>query len=272
MPGLPPVIGADELAGLDPAPVIADVRSYGDGRDGREEYERGHLPGAVFVDTETDLAGPPTAEGGRHPLPDPEAFAAAMRRIGVSATTPVVAYDDTGGMFAGRLVVMLRGLGHPAALLDGGLGGWADELVGGPPPVVAPGDLAARPWPVERFVTADELVEHVERGGTLVDARASARFRGEVEPIDAVAGHIPGAINLPFAENLDEHGRFLGVEALQERFGGLGERPVVYCGSGVSACHDLLAMERAGIGDGRLFVGSWSAWSADPSRPIATGD
>lgn len=272
MPALPPIIDADELAGLDPAPVIADARQYGDGRDGREEYELGHLPGAVFVDTETDLAGPPTAERGRHPLPDPEAFAAAMRRIGVSAGTAVVAYDDADGMYAGRLVVMLRSLDHPAALLDGGLRGWTAELESGPSPVPAAGDLAARPWPADRFVTVDEVVDHVGRGGTLVDARAGARFRGEVEPIDAVAGHIPGAINRPFADNLDDQGHFLAADALRERFAGLGERPIAYCGSGVSACHDLLAMERAGIDDGRLYVGSWSAWSSDPDRPIATGD
>ncbi|MEM9713587.1 MAG: sulfurtransferase [Actinomycetota bacterium] len=272
MPTLPPILGAADLAALDPPPVLADVRSYPDGRDGREEFLRRHLPGAVLVDLDTDLAGPPSPGAGRHPLPEPEDFAAAMRRIGVSSSTPVVAYDDADGMYAGRLVVMLRWLGHPAALLDGGLGGWTGPTESGEATEIEPGDLSPTPWPSARFVEEEAVDEHLADGGTVIDARAAARYRGEAEPIDAVAGHIPGAVNRPFTDNLDGSGRFREVDELRERFDGLGERPIVYCGSGVSACNDLLAMEHAGIDDARLYVGSWSAWSADPDRDVATGD
>lgn len=271
MSSLPPIIDVEALAALDPTPVLVDVRWYLDGRDGRAAYEDGHLPGAVFVDLGSSLAGPASTEGGRHPLPEPGAFASAMRAAGVSDGRSVVVYDDLGGMVAGRLVVMLRSVGHPAALLDGGLGSWTGELATGPSPETMPGNFTARPWPTDRFVSADDVTEHLDGGGTVIDARAPERFRGETEPIDSRAGHIPGAVNLPFTANLDEHGRFLRVEALRERFAGIGSAPIVYCGSGVSACNDLLAMELAGIDDARLYVGSWSAWSADPDRPVATG-
>ncbi len=272
MSALPPVVGVDALSTLDPTPVLVDIRWYLDGRDGRSTYEDGHLPGAVFVDLGESLAGPASPEGGRHPLPHPEVFAAAMRAAGVSDGRSVVVYDDLAGMVAGRLVVMLRSLGHPAALLDGGLAAWTGDLATGPAPETMPGDFAARPWPTERFVSADDVADHIAAGGTVIDARAPERFRGETEPIDARAGHIPGAVNLPFAANLHEDGRILGVEALRERYAEAGADPIVYCGSGVSACHDLLAMELAGIDDARLYVGSWSAWSADPDRPVATGE
>jgi thiosulfate/3-mercaptopyruvate sulfurtransferase len=267
---LPPVIGVDELAELDPVPVLADVRWYLDARDGRAAFEAGHLPGAVFVDLDRWLSGQPSAAAGRHPLPDPAVFAEGMRSLGVSEGRSVVAYDDLGGMVAARLVVMLRWTGHPAALLDGGVHAWTGAWERGTGTSPLPGSFVERPWPTDRFVDVDEVAAQVAAGGTVLDARTDDRFRGEFEPVDARAGHIPGARNAPFTGNLDD-GRFRPTDELRARYEGLGDAPIVYCGSGVSACHDLLAMEAAGIDDARLYVGSWSQWSADPDRPIATG-
>ncbi|MEM9037044.1 MAG: sulfurtransferase [Actinomycetota bacterium] len=269
---LGPIITVEQLGELEAVPVIADVRWYLDGSDGRAAYEAGHLPGAVFVDLDRWLSSPASPTEGRHPLPDPATFAEGMRSLGVDSGRPVIAYDDRAGGVAGRLVVMLRWLGHPAALLDGGLAAWPTELETGPSPTPEPGDFEERPWPTDRFVTADDVDAHLAAGGTVIDARAGDRFRGETEPMDSRAGHVPGAINRPFADNLDAEGRFLGLDALAERYADLGDSPIAYCGSGVSACNDLLVMEAVGIDDARLYVGSWSQWSADPDRAVATGE
>lgn len=274
---LPPVVSVEELAELrrrgDAPVVVADVRWYLDGRSGRDAHEAGHVPGAVFVDLDAVLAAPASPTAGRHPLPDPEVFAEGLGALGVGDDTVVVAYDDAGGAVAARLVWMLRATVRPAALLDGGLDAWAGPLETGPVEVTRRRTLTPRPWPPERLAGADDLA--ARRADVVVDARAPDRYRGEVEPVDARVGHVPGAVNVPTATNLDADGRFLSPESLRSRYAvaGVAEGAdvVVYCGSGVTACHDLLAIERAGLGPGRLYPGSWSAWSADPDRSVATG-
>ncbi len=266
---LPPIITADAAGGIAGA-VFLDVRFYLDGRSGKDAYETAHIPGAHFADLGDWVSSPPTTKGGRHPFPTAAAFAAGLGSMGVDASTPVVAYDDAGGLVAGRLVWMLRILGHEAALLDGGLAAFGTDLETGwisPTPV----SCTVRPWPTEQLVSADEVQAELNHGTSVADARAANRYRGETEPVDARAGHIPGASHLPFSGNLDEHGYFRSSADLAARFESLSTAPIMYCGSGVSACHNLLALERAGIADARLFVGSWSAWSADPDRPAATG-
>ncbi|MGP9694738.1 sulfurtransferase [Brachybacterium sp. AOP25-B2-12] len=252
--------------------ILLDVRWSLDGSTGHATYLAGHLPGAVYVDLGTELAAPPSAAEGRHPLPAPEDFAASMRRAGLHDDSLVVAYDDTDGSQASRLVWMLRALGVEAALLDGGLRG----VIGVELSVVderpEPGTFTARAWDVEVVATPDEVAS----GHFLViDARAPERYRGATEPIDPRAGHVPGALNVPFAGNVDGDGRFLPVDALRERFTAAGVDPedevIVYCGSGVTATHNLLALERAGLVGARLLPGSWSQWSADPTREVATG-
>lgn len=273
---LPPIVSADwVLDRMSRSPTelaIADVRSYLDGRDGHQAFLDRHLPGAVFVDLDRVLAAPASPDAGRHPLPSPEVFARGLAAAGIGDDRPVVAYDDLGGMMAGRLVWMLRILGSPAALLDGGLTAWPGPTESGPSEV-EPVERRARPWPSEATASISEVEQHVAAGGLVVDSRAPERYRGETEPIDPRAGHIPGAVNAPFAANLDDDGRFLPPEELADRFDGLGadERAIFYCGSGVSACHNLLAMEAAGRPLPRLYVGSWSQWSSDPDRPAATG-
>jgi thiosulfate/3-mercaptopyruvate sulfurtransferase len=266
----PPVIDADWLAGHRPEVVVADVRWYLDGRSGYDAYRRGHLPGAVFVDLDRCLAAPPSRAEGRHPLPDPHVFAKAMASLGISDGTRVIAYDDAGGVTAARLVWLLRVTGHAASLLDGGLGAWPGPLDTEIPHLPA-GVFHVDGWPTDRLATADD----VWSAGLVIDARAPARYRGEVEPVDRRAGHIPGARNAPTGDNLDEHQRFKSPEDLRSVYEALGtaddDPPVVYCGSGVTACHDLLALERAGFEQGRLYVGSWSQWSGDPARPVETG-
>lgn len=274
MAPLDPIIDLDRLRRLldGPGPVhLLDVRWALDGSKGHHTYLEGHLPGAVYIDLPEELAAPGTLETGRHPLPAPEHFAATLRRAGVTADSVVVAYDDTNGAPAARLVWMLRAIGHQAAVLDGGLAAWDGELttVDEEP---APGDVPARAWPAAATATIDE----VAIGDALViDARAADRYRGEVEPVDPRAGHVPGAINLPFTGNLDQQGRFLPPAELRARFAAVGAAPeaeiIVYCGSGVTATHDVLALQQAGYRNVRLFPGSWSQWSADPARPVATG-
>lgn len=249
---------------------LVDVRWYLDGRDGRAAYEQEHLPGAVFIDLEQVLAAEGSKEQGRHPLPDPETFAEGMRAAGINDDTAVVAYDDAHGMVAGRLVWLLRALGHDAALLDGGIQQWSGHRESGNVEVEE-GNFTAKPWPEELFADMDDLAG----AGHLVDVRAPERYRGDNEPVDGRAGHIPGAINLPNGGNLSEDGTFLSPDALKTRFAGYGihsgQDVVAYCGSGISACHVLLAMEHAGLGQGRLYPGSWSQWSAT-DREIETGD
>ncbi|MFC7979240.1 sulfurtransferase [Streptomyces cinereoruber] len=269
-----PIISASELlsesAGARP-PVLLDVRWALGGPPGRPAYEAGHLPGAVYVDLDTELAGPP-GSGGRHPLPDPEVFGAAMRRAGVSADRPVVVYDGGSGWGAARAWWLLRWAGHPdVRVLDGGLAAWTGELT---EKVTAPEPGDFRPEPGALGLLDADGAAAFARSGLLLDARAAERYRGDVEPIDRVGGHIPGAVSAPTTENVDAGGLFLAADALRDRFTALGAAegtPVaVYCGSGVSGAHEVLALEIAGI-PAALYAGSWSEWSADPSRPVATG-
>lgn len=276
-----PVVSADSLP--DNA-VLADVRWYLDGRDGRVAYEAGHLPGAIWIDLEHDLSRHdlPASEG-RHPLPTPAAFAAAMSAHGIGDDTVVVAYDDTGGVTAGRLVVMLRMLGRSAALLDGGLGTWiADSRaveVGSGSRAITPAKFTTTEWPTKRLASADEAVEFAANGGAVLDSRAHERFTGEQVLIDPRPGHMPGARSAPWAALHGADGRLLDRAALRKHFHDVGadvvddeSTPVAYCGSGVSACLNVIAMEHAGLPPARLYVGSWSGWAADPSRPVELGD
>ena len=267
---IPPVIDARWLSDH-PEAVVADVRWYLDGRSGRDAYDRGHLPGAVFVDLDRWLAAPGSPTAGRHPLPDPATFAAGMAEVGIGDEDTVVAYDDAGGVVAARLVWMLRVTGHRAALLDGGLAAHPGPLEQ-EPATRAPATFTPRPWPAERLTDLDGAADP---GHVVLDARDAARFRGDQEPVDPRAGHIPGARNVPCRENLDASGRFLPAAELRRRFSEAGVTDdatvVSYCGSGVTACHNLLALELAGYGPGRLFPGSWSQYSHATDRPVATG-
>ncbi|MFF8556965.1 sulfurtransferase [Streptomyces sp. NPDC015501] len=262
---------ASESAGPRP-PVLLDVRWQLGGPHGRADYEAGHLPGAVFVDLDEDLAAP-AGDGGRHPLPDPEVFGAAMRRAGVGQDTPVVVYDGGQGWAAARAWWLLRWAGHRnVRVLDGGLAAWTGDLSTEVPHPVE-GDF--RPEPGALLTLDAEGAAAFARSGLLLDARAAERYRGDVEPIDRVGGHIPGAVSAPTTENVDADGRYLPAERLAARFARLGAQDSpdgvgVYCGSGVSGAHQVLALEIAGF-TGILYPGSWSEWSSDPSRPVATG-
>jgi thiosulfate/3-mercaptopyruvate sulfurtransferase len=226
----------------------------------------------VFVDLNRVLAGPASPADGRHPLPDPRAFAAGLAELGVGDRDTVIAYDDAGGTVAARLVWLLRITGHDAALLDGGLSAYDGEL-DRTEPQRPPATFTPRPWPADRMAGIEETVAG---SAVVLDARDRARFRGEVEPVDPRPGHIPGARSLPSRENMDAGQRFLPVPELRERFAAVGVSegtPVIaYCGSGVTACHTLLALEHAGLCSGRLYPGSWSQYSSDPHRPAAVGD
>ncbi|MEV4744394.1 sulfurtransferase [Streptomyces sp. NPDC049555] len=264
---------ANEAAGERP-PTLLDIRYQLGGPNGRPEYEAGHLPGAVYVDLDAELAAPPGPKG-RHPLPDVEQFGAAMRRAGVRADRPVVVYDGGTGWAASRAWWLLRWAGHPSVrVLDGGLAAWHAEgrpLESGVPDV-AEGDFVPAPGALP-LLDADGAAALAWRG-LLLDARAAERYRGEVEPIDPVAGHIPGAVSAPTTENVTEQGLLRPAAELAERFARLGVKDGVevgvYCGSGVSAAHQLLALAVVGI-DAALYAGSWSEWVADPARPVATG-
>jgi thiosulfate/3-mercaptopyruvate sulfurtransferase len=269
---LAPIVDSDWLRDHRQDVVLADVRFYLDGRSPRAAYDAGHLPGAVFVDLERWLAAPATPADGRHPLPAPERFAAGMAACGIRDETTVVAYDDAGGVIAARLVWMLRALGHDAALLDGGVDAWTGPLETVEQPVT-PAAFTAKPWPPERLATADDAAR---AGSVVVDARQHERFLGQPDGIDPRAGHIPGATSLPCREHLTPDGRLQPLPDLRARLtsaGIDGTTPVIsYCGSGVTACHNLLVIEHAGLGLGRLYPGSWSQWSHDASRPVATGE
>jgi thiosulfate/3-mercaptopyruvate sulfurtransferase len=252
--GLLPAVGDRRVRIVDCRFTLTDPGA------GRRAYDAGHVPGAVYLSLDHDLSAP---EGpGRHPLPDPHVFAERLGDIGIGNDHTVVAYDDAGGAYASRLWWMLRSLGHASAgILDGGWPAWV--AAGGPvsdQPVVHPAaDFAA---PSEWTGTVDRARLGLMLGEvTLVDARSGERYRGEEEPYDPVAGHIPTAHSLPYADNLDDRGRFRPLPVLRTRFAHIDEPIVVYCGSGVTACHDILAMELAGIDDALLYPGSWSDWS-----------
>jgi len=277
------LIDAESLADLlgDPRLRLFDCRfDLARPDDGRARYLDGHLPGALYADINRDLAAPVTATSGRHPLPSPADFEARLRSWGVNAESRVVAYDDGNGMYAARLWWMLRWLGHDeVAVLDGGLRRWrqldlplTDEV-----PQPASGNFVARPRTSLAVGAAAVLDASADPRARILDARAPERYRGEIEPIDAVAGHVPGARNHPFVESLDGEGRFLPPDALLAAFarsldGVPPERTIAMCGSGVTACHLLLALEHAGLPGALLYPGSWSEWSSDRSRPVRTGD
>ncbi|MFS0825482.1 sulfurtransferase [Pseudomonas phoenicis] len=266
-----------------PEVVILDCRFALDDADyGQRSYAEGHIAGAQFADLERDLSGPVSkGRTGRHPLPDPARLSARLREWGIDADSEVVLYDDGPGLFAARAWWLLAWLGKRdgVALLDGGLKAWhaAHLPLSLDPPVKREGTFVGDADP-GLVIDARHLLKRLHSSDlTLIDARALPRFRGEVEPIDPVAGHIPGAQCQAFNDNLDAEGRFLPVEQLRARFASaLGQRPaeqlVAYCGSGVSACHNLFALALAGYPLGRLYPGSWSEWITDPQRAIATGD
>lgn len=277
-----PLVDADWLAARlrDEDLRVVDVRWYLDpARKGIDAYRAGHVPGAVFLDVETDLAAPGGRRGGplgRHPWPPAEQVARVMGRAGIGAATRVVAYDDQAGAVAARLWFLLRAYGHDAvAVLDGGIAQWLARgyptTTDTPEPAPAVFEPAARAgWVVNK----DEMIAAAPRS-LVLDARAAERYRGEVEPIDPRAGHIPGAKSAPFTGNLGPGPDpvFLAPSALRARYAALGaegREPIVYCGSGVTACHDLLALAVAGL-RGRLYAGSWSEWSSDPALPAETG-
>ena len=272
LPG--PLVDADWLFDHLAQVTVVDVRWYLNGASGREAYERGHLPGAHFLDLDRDLASPASTDGARHPLPNPEAFAHALGRIGIDDTRPVVAYDDAGGSTAARLWWLLGSIGQPAAVLDGGMASWRHQLsVEVPEPHPVP--RAARPWRTSEFVDADTVASAIARNVTVLDARSAERYRVGDPAIDPRPGHIPGARSAPWQDNLDsETGRFLSPDLLGARYRGIGVTPegptIAYCGSGVTACHDLLALAVAGFTSTSLYTGSWSAWGADPDRKAET--
>ena len=305
-------IDADALRALigKPGTVLLDCRfDLAAPEAGRQAYRRGHIPTARYLDLNRDLSAPVSRDSGRHPLPDPRRLAATLERRGLTREAQAIAYDDSNAAFAARAWWLLRWIGHRnAAVLDGGLAAWLDaggtlqsgdpmperggassddtgapRGVGAPRDVGAPrgagsaagrdGSQAAR----DVVVTTRQLIEALEDPRRkLIDARAPERFAGAVEPIDAVAGHIPGAVNHPFDANLRGDGRFLPREELarrwRERLGGTSPADaIVMCGSGVTACHNLLALELAGLGGAKLYAGSWSEWIRDPARPVARG-
>lgn len=250
---------------------------------GHAEYTKAHIPGAAYASLDRDLSGPTTGRNGRHPLPDPAALCVTLGRLGIGPDVQVVAYDQDNGMFASRLWWLLRWMGHArVAVLDGGFAAWLQQQLptrtGGE--TVGPRAFVGTP-DGSLVASLDEVAQAASATSAdrprLLDARAPERFRGEVEPLDAAAGHIPGATNHCFKDNVDAHGRFLPPSELRTRLearlaGTPAARVIAYCGSGVTACHNLLALTHAGLPGGRLYPGSWSEWSADPGRPVATGD
>jgi thiosulfate/3-mercaptopyruvate sulfurtransferase len=254
--------------------VVVDCRfSLMDTGAGRKAYEQAHIPGAVYAHLDRDLSGPPVTDNGRHPLPTPAALTHLFSRLGIDESKQVVAYDDMNGEIASRLWWMLRYMGHEAAaVLSGGWRAWqtAGLPTFGGIEINSPTIFVGSPrseWLVQ--------IDDVSDVSLLIDSREPGRYRGEHEPIDAQAGHIPGAVNYFYQQNVSEDGRYLSPAKVKEQLGQLlgdtsADEAVFYCGSGVSACANLLALAHAGLGDGRLYVGSWSEWSRDPERPIAT--
>jgi len=274
------LVQAEALAAALDAPglVVVDCRfSLADPAAGERDYRQAHIPGARYAHLDRDLSGGPGPGRGRHPWPDAAGFTGRLAAWGIRPDSRVVAYDAGDGAFAARLWCLLRMLGHEAvAVLDGGFACWT--ALGLPVDDARPGPVPAAyvaAFDASRLLDAEATARHLARGGLLVDARAPERFRGEVEPIDPVAGHVPGAVNRPYAANLDS-GRFKPPARLREEFEALpGWRGagalVAMCGSGVTACHHLLALEHAGLHGAALFTGSWSGWISDPARPVATG-
>lgn len=270
-----PLVDVGEIAATLPDIVILDVRWRLLGPPARSDFEAGHIPGAQFVDLDRDLAAQPGPHG-RHPLPTADDFEATMRRLGVSAGTLVVCYDDSDGSSAARAWWLLRYFGHDSVrVLDGGYAGWlaAGQPVSTADPPAQPGTFVARPGHLPLLDARD--AEDMARVGVLLDVRAPERYRGEQEPVDPVAGHIPGAVNLPFTENVRDSGHFWRRPHLRSRFESAGvtdARPVgTYCGSGVNAAQAVLALEVAGF-RAALYADSWSGWVTDPARPVAVGD
>lgn len=272
-----PLITADELADLladDTSTVVCDVRFHlDDHARGRREYDAGHVPGARFVDLHHQLADVGRAGAGRHPLPSPQAFSDLLGTLGITPSTHVVAYDASGGATASRLWWMLRSIGHTrASVLDGGWQAWV--ATDGAVDTIEPAVVATQYPTADRWTgtaSADEVAAAIASGSAVVvDSRAPARYRGEVEPLDPKAGHVPGAVNHFHAANVGADGRLMAGEALARTFADVGPAPIVYCGSGVTACHNLLAMEHAGVPGARLYPGSWSEWSST-DRPVAVG-
>lgn len=267
-----PLVSAEVLRALLGEVTVLDIRYRTGVTDGREEHRRGHVPGAVYVDLDADLAGP-AGGAGRHPLPDPAAFSAAMRRAGVCEARPVVVYDDWSGRAAARAWWLLRHCGHEdVRVLDGGWPAWVaagGAVETGDGVAARTGDFQSRPGS-----TPSVDVSAVPSIAVLVDARAPARYRGEHEPVDARAGHVPGAVNVPTEANLRPDGTFRTPDELAAAYAAVGAVTgadvAVYCGSGVTAAHDVLALQIVGV-PAALWAGSWSQWIADPSRPVAVG-
>jgi thiosulfate/3-mercaptopyruvate sulfurtransferase len=263
----------------DPAFIVVDCRhNLSDVDAGERAYRSGHLPGAVFLHLDRDLSGVKTGRNGRHPLPEIDALAAKLGRAGIDATRQVVSYDQNNGMAASRLWWLLHWLGHDAiAVLDGGVDRWRAEGRPLTSELPEPRPTTFVPRPAAPIATADEILRHLGDNALLVlDARAPERYRGEAEPIDPVAGHIPGARNRPYTDNLTPQGIFKPAATLRSEYlallGSHSPEAVVHqCGSGVTACHNALAMSVAGLPGSRLYPGSWSEWIADPARPIARG-
>lgn len=259
--------------------VVADCRfDLSDPAAGRRAFEEDHIPGAVFFDLDEDLSGPVTGRGGRHPLPDVDEFCAKLGERGIGNDVTVVCYDDQQGQMAARLWWLLRFVGHDdAVVLDGGYAAWraAGLPVTAKVPVPTRRQFAPKLRPHMTASMDDVRRVSADGSGMIVDSRTAERYRGEVEPLDPVAGHIPGARNLPWMDNVDERGFFRSREELRRRFDGLPEDMdgvVLHCGSGVSACVNVLAMEHAGLGRARLYVGGWSDWCSVEGNPVATGD
>lgn len=268
-----PLISASDLLNRRPQPVLLDCSfDLADPAAGERSYREGHLPGAIYVHLDRDLSGPKTGRNGRHPLRERGDYARWMGQLGIAPGRPVVAYDRQGGMFAARAWWVLRWMGHAeVALLDGGLPAW--QQAGGVPSTELPEPAPLPDYPLQPpalpTLNADQLQSRLPEV-LVIDARAPERYHGEVEPLDAVAGHIPGALNRFFKDNLQPDGRFKPAEQLRAEFAPLLDgRPVVHqCGSGATACHNLLAMELAGLNPGAIYPGSWSEWSSDPGRPM----
>lgn len=258
--------------------VIVDCRfSLADPTAGEQAWRRSHIPGAVYAHLERDLSDMRRTGEGRHPWPQCDAFLQRLQQWGISPSTQVVAYDDGDGAIAARLWFLLRVLGHEkVAVLDGGLARWV--ALGLPTSSTLQSPRPARyagTFDMTRLLDAPAVEAHLAAGGLLIDARAPERFRGEQEPLDRVAGHVPGALNRPYTQNL-HNGQFKSAMQLAAEFrellgGHTPDQVVCMCGSGVTACHNLLAMERAGLRGAKLFTGSWSGWITDPARPVATG-